>query len=42
MEFDSHLLSKIENRLERHGFIDWKKAGSGDEIHRKRIEKTLY
>lgn len=26
MEFDSDLLSEIENRLERHGFIEWKKA----------------
>lgn len=25
MEFDSALLHEIENRLERHGFIDWKK-----------------
>lgn len=26
MEFDSVLLDEIENRLEKHGFIDWKKA----------------
>ena len=26
MEFDPDLLSEIENRLERYGFIDWKEA----------------